>query len=192
MNCTNCGGPMVLDAEKQSYHCSYCTSTYFIEETEDGVRPSQEPAGLRCPVCQEDMVQAFAGRNTVSYCPKCRGMLIPQIAFLGTVKYLRGKSRLPSQPPQPFKPDELRRHLSCPKCGRPMDTHPYGGPGNIVIDNCTACLVNWLDYKELSRVVRAQDRSSWEVSPEVEKKLFKQHIEQDRKASFWKRRDRDD
>ena len=36
-----------------------------------------------------------------------------------------------------------------------MDTHPYGGPGNIVIDNCAGCELNWLDYGELQRVGRA-------------------------------------
>jgi Zn-finger nucleic acid-binding protein len=36
-----------------------------------------------------------------------------------------------------------------------MDVHPYGGPGNIVIDNCPHCRLNWLDSGEFFRVVRA-------------------------------------
>jgi Zn-finger nucleic acid-binding protein len=36
-----------------------------------------------------------------------------------------------------------------------MSTHPYYGPGTIVIDNCDRCKVVWLDYGELARVVNA-------------------------------------
>jgi Zn-finger nucleic acid-binding protein len=36
-----------------------------------------------------------------------------------------------------------------------MDTHFYGGPGSIVIDNCAECEVNWLDRGELRRVALA-------------------------------------
>ena len=36
-----------------------------------------------------------------------------------------------------------------------MDTHIYGGPGNIVIDNCPACRLNWLDFPELARIESA-------------------------------------
>jgi Zn-finger nucleic acid-binding protein len=39
-----------------------------------------------------------------------------------------------------------------------MDTHPYGGPGNVIIDDCERCEVNWLDYGELQRIVRAPER----------------------------------
>jgi Zn-finger nucleic acid-binding protein len=36
-----------------------------------------------------------------------------------------------------------------------MDTHYYAGPGNIVIDDCSFCHLNWLDYGELQRITRA-------------------------------------
>jgi Zn-finger nucleic acid-binding protein len=38
-----------------------------------------------------------------------------------------------------------------------MDTHPYCGPANIIIDTCERCGVNWLDYGELDRIVRAPE-----------------------------------
>jgi len=38
-----------------------------------------------------------------------------------------------------------------------MDTHIYGGPGNIVIDNCPECRLNWLDHQELARITTAAD-----------------------------------
>jgi Zn-finger nucleic acid-binding protein len=39
-----------------------------------------------------------------------------------------------------------------------MDTHPYGGPGNIVVDNCEKCQIIWLDYGELKKVINAPGR----------------------------------
>jgi Zn-finger nucleic acid-binding protein len=31
-----------------------------------------------------------------------------------------------------------------------MSTHPYYGPGNVVVDNCGRCDVIWLDCGELA------------------------------------------
>ena len=45
----------------------------------------------------------------------------------------------------------------CPRCSQPMDNHPYGGPGNVVIDTCERCSANWLDKAELQRMVTAPD-----------------------------------
>ena len=45
----------------------------------------------------------------------------------------------------------------CPYCTDPMNNHPYMGPGNIVIDTCSGCQVNWLDKGELQRAVMAPD-----------------------------------
>ena len=39
-----------------------------------------------------------------------------------------------------------------------MDTHPYGGGGSVIIDDCENCALDWLDYAELDRIVRAPDR----------------------------------
>jgi len=39
-----------------------------------------------------------------------------------------------------------------------MSTHPYAGPGVIVVDTCDQCLMIWLDYGELARVVNAPGR----------------------------------
>jgi Zn-finger nucleic acid-binding protein len=38
-----------------------------------------------------------------------------------------------------------------------MIDHPYGGPGNVVIDTCERCGVNWLDPGELRRIAMAPD-----------------------------------
>ena len=43
-----------------------------------------------------------------------------------------------------------------------MDTHPYYGPGNVVIDSCDRCELVWLDFGELKQIVDApgQDRGT--------------------------------
>jgi hypothetical protein len=39
-----------------------------------------------------------------------------------------------------------------------MDTHPYYGPGNVVVDNCARCAVIWLDCGELAAIRDAPGR----------------------------------
>ena len=34
-----------------------------------------------------------------------------------------------------------------------MSTHPYYGPGNVIIDSCETCNLVWLDFGELKRAV---------------------------------------
>jgi len=59
--------------------------------------------------------------------------------------------------------DEVLQKISdkpltkCPNCGVQMVTHPYGGPGNVILDTCEHCSLNWVDYGELQRIVRAPD-----------------------------------
>jgi len=48
------------------------------------------------------------------------------------------------------------RTIACPGCGMPMLSHFYGGPGNIVLDTCEPCRLNWLDPGELRRIARAR------------------------------------
>lgn len=56
---------------------------------------------------------------------------------------------------KPPKWDQLHRRRSCPRCGREMETHLYGGAGNVILDTCEACGVNWLDDGERERIARA-------------------------------------
>jgi Zn-finger nucleic acid-binding protein len=44
-----------------------------------------------------------------------------------------------------------------------MATHFYEDPGNIIIDDCSRCSLNWLDYGDLMRIIRAPDHtySTW-------------------------------
>jgi Zn-finger nucleic acid-binding protein len=38
-----------------------------------------------------------------------------------------------------------------------MEAHFYAGPGNVVLDSCDFCNLNWLDHGELMRIARAPD-----------------------------------
>ena len=48
-----------------------------------------------------------------------------------------------------------------------METHPYYGPGNIVVDTCSECGYLWLDHGEMTRVenasfVRRSTQFTWD------------------------------
>jgi hypothetical protein len=55
-----------------------------------------------------------------------------------------------------------------------MSTHPYFGPGNVVIDNCEACELVWLDCGELRQIVDApgKDRGNREMPQPVQGEPF--------------------
>jgi Zn-finger nucleic acid-binding protein len=50
-----------------------------------------------------------------------------------------------------------------------MEAHFYGGPGNVVIDTCESCSLNWLDHGELARIAQAPasdyDAASYPETP---------------------------
>ena len=148
---------MRLDEHDDHFTCEFCGRLHFPEPNPDGVRVLGKPAGCRCPVCADELVHAAAGGARVLYCAACRGLLIPAEAFLFVVQALRGGGRYAPMPPRPLAPGELERRIVCPRCHERMDTHPYAGAGNIVIDNCARCRLNWLDSGELHRVVTAAD-----------------------------------
>jgi Zn-finger nucleic acid-binding protein len=59
-----------------------------------------------------------------------------------------------------------------------MDTHPYGGPGNVIIDTCENCSVNWLDHGELQRIVRAPD-SHYAITLDEDDKMERDEMTKD-------------
>ena len=127
-----------------------------------------EGSGERCPVCGVPLVRGAIEQQQFLYCKRCRGMLVPMGGFMTLVEHLRTLGREPApRSPRPTVA-ELRRQLRCPLCHEVMDTHPYAGPGNIVIDNCPRCTVNWLDHTELTRIATARDESP---NPEAWKAL---------------------
>jgi Zn-finger nucleic acid-binding protein len=158
MSCPSCGAPMRLDENKDYFECCYCKSLYVPNKNEDGVQVLGEPASLGCPVCAVPLVHAAAAGMRFLYCVRCRGMLVPMSIFVALVEDYRAQLGAPSIVQSPADSRDLRRRLNCPCCHGRMDTHPYYGPGNVVIDSCSKCFVNWLDHNELMRVVRSPDR----------------------------------
>ncbi len=156
MNCPSCGAPMRLKPDADSYACDYCRSVYFPEKNEDGVRVLDEASGELCPICNLALVHAAIGSVRIRYCTRCHGMLIPMPVFETLIDELRSAGSGTVEQPKGEKHD-LSRKIGCPRCRAPMDAHFYAGPGNVVIDSCESCELDWLDRGELWHIVRAPD-----------------------------------
>ena len=163
MNCPSCGAALRIEGDGETFACDYCKNIYYPEKNDDGVRVL-DAAKESCPVCAIALRHAILGRERIRYCTRCRGMLVRMETFVLLIQELRADA--PGQKVQ-ARPDprELRRHIVCPQCHQQMDTHYYEGPGNIVIDSCSRCWVNWFDHGELMRVVAAPERSYEVNSP---------------------------
>lgn len=156
MNCTNCGAPLELLPGEQHYRCPYCTTLYTFSADPPGLRLSDRPVPEFCPLCAIPLVKASLKDTRLAYCTRCHGVLVPSANFRQLVEWLRAE--LEPAPPQPLDRLHLERAIDCPRCKMRMETHPYAGGGNIVIDNCPGCALNWLDAGELERVGRAPQR----------------------------------
>jgi Zn-finger nucleic acid-binding protein len=158
MNCPSCGAPLRLEGDQDSLTCDYCKSIYLPEPDDEGVRLLGEADGASCPICAVPLMHATLARQRIRVCKRCRGMLIPMDNFLTLIEELKAGHASHGVPHAPDR-RELDRRISCPQCQRHMDTHYYGGPGNVVIDDCSRCLLNWLDHGELMRIVEAPDHT---------------------------------
>lgn len=83
-------------------------------------------------------------------------MLIEMSGFVGLIQALRSYRDRPADA-LPRRGADGRGPLACPRCSQEMHSHFYGGPGNVQMDTCQQCLVNWLDKAELQRIVSAPD-----------------------------------
>ena len=170
MNCENCGAVMELDASRRFFQCRYCGTLHFPEPVDaEGIRIiGRKPDSPRCPVCQAGMDQAVLDEDyPVSFCGRCRGVLMPRTTFASVLNKRRAWATGPPTQPPPLDRRALDRTLSCPSCGMRLTTYPYSGPGNVVIDSCAACDLIWLDFGELRQMVNAPggDRGSRERLP---------------------------
>jgi Zn-finger nucleic acid-binding protein len=157
---------MQLHLEKQHFSCDYCGTIHFPDENEDGIRILDAESDIECPLCGTRLVYGFIDQTQVLHCQTCRGILINQESFLMSIEYLRARSTKPPLIPPAVDFSELERTLVCPICHQPMSTHLYGGPGNLVVDNCPKCLHIWLDNQEFSRIIRAPGRQRNEIGAE--------------------------
>jgi Zn-finger nucleic acid-binding protein len=164
MNCVNCGAAMELYESRGYFFCAHCGSIHFPQPPDDeGLRVvGQEQDPPMCPVCAAPLSAATLDGTPVHVCQKCRGILLARGAFAHVVESRRAWASSPPAPPRPLEPRELERKVLCPRCGTRMATHPYLGPGAIVMDTCESCDNVWLDANELKRIVDApgKDRGS--------------------------------
>ncbi len=157
MNCTNCGAPMRVEEDRDYLVCDFCGGTHFPEPDAEGVRVLGEVDRSDCPVCRVPLVHAAVNGCRVLFCSRCRGLLVSMDTFMGLVSALRAQ-RPAGEAAGPIQWKDLGRRIRCPRCFHHMDTHPYAGPGNVVIDNCPHCRVNWLDHGELLRIGSSPER----------------------------------
>ncbi len=157
MNCPNCGAAMRLKTDADSFVCDFCHAVYVPDTNTDGVRVLGEESTAICPVCRTPLMHAAVAGRRIQYCEKCHGMLIPMGYFAALTQDLRAIRGALAASASPPDERDLDRRADCPQCGARMDTHRYGGPGNVIIDSCERCQVNWLDYGELARIVRSPD-----------------------------------
>jgi Zn-finger nucleic acid-binding protein len=169
--CPACGAPITPKPDTEGYKCDYCHAVFFPGEADDGVvvcagsassgqaDSAASPAvDQACPVCSVPLVQAAIARIPVQFCTQCHGLLTPMNELQSLIDASRTVDHTPAVQTPP-DPSELKRTIQCPKCHRRMDTHPYAGPGNVIIDSCGDCLLIWLDRGELTRIARAPDES---------------------------------
>lgn len=160
MNCANCGAAMELIESRRYFFCRHCGSFQFPEPGEDGIRVvGRSVEAPPCPVCKAPLAQALLDdAHPVHFCATCRGVLTPRHTFADVVTLRRAWASNPPVEPRPIDQRSLARELACPLCRTRLTTHPYYGPGNVIIDNCESCDIIWLDFWELKQIADAPGR----------------------------------
>jgi len=146
---------MRVDGERGVLVCDHCGS----QKEAAGLIERLELLGATsstCPGCASPLSKARLGGHPLLCCPRCFGTLIEMNRFAAVIDALRIQLR-PATVTLPPRPSPRREPIECPSCGQPMIDHVYGGPGNVAIDTCERCLVNWLDAGELRRIAAAPD-----------------------------------
>ncbi len=94
----------------------------------------------------------------IEHCPRCCGLLLPGELFRDVVQHRRASYTGPDDRAVPVDTAALEVRRNCPTCHQRMETHPYYGPGNTVIDACSHCDTIWLDAGEVTALVKAPGR----------------------------------
>ena len=149
---------MELFERRRYYFCRYCGSFHFLDAPgTDGVRILEiAPDAARCARCGGTLATAqLDDVHPVKCCTRCRGVLLPRPTFAHVVHTRRTWATGQPAPPVPIDRGELNRVMVCPACSARMETHPYYGPGNVIIDSCSSCELIWLDFGELKKIADA-------------------------------------
>jgi Zn-finger nucleic acid-binding protein len=147
---------MRMDRDRGILACDHCGSQQELPWITEHIDLQSETTSL-CPVCGTPLSASRLEGHSVLCCSRCFGMLIDMNRFAAVIDAVRAveERSVAMLPPRRQNPND--RVINCPKCGTPMLSHLYGGPGNIVIDTCEQCQVNWLDSGELRRAAIAPD-----------------------------------
>ena len=152
---------MHLVDRRTYFVCDFCTTFCFPEDkscSDDGVQVLGETSDVLCPVCAVQLVAGAIEGIRMLHCAHCRGVLVGHENFAAIVHTRRASYTGERACLKPLDPTELERTLRCPTCNQLLDTHPYYGPGNVVIDTCGKCCHIWLDHGELALIEKAPGR----------------------------------
>jgi Zn-finger nucleic acid-binding protein len=158
-DCTNCGGPLRIDRNRQVLACDHCGNQLESPVVFANLERLSE-SSTPCPVCTTPLSNSRWHGHPLRSCATCDGMLIDMNRFTTIIDAVRAHelASVGTALPRRQRPDD--RRLACPLCAQPMIGHHYGGPGNVVIDTCERCLVNWLDQGELRRIGVAANKEN--------------------------------
>ena len=135
--------------------------------------------GFNCPDCEDSALHVGQiGTCQVCYCRQCQGFVIDRASLGDLIECLRAGYEGPDDKPTPLNPESILKQTPCPACFETMETFPYCGPGNVVIDTCEGCKLTWLNAGELAQIVRAPGRRNFTLSPNESEILKAQIYEQ--------------
>jgi Zn-finger nucleic acid-binding protein len=138
-----------------NFTCDYCKSLYIPSSNHEGVSELEELPDRLCPICAIPLWNATIQGSRIWSCKRCGGMMIPMGGFPDLVEQIRDIDPGAEISPAAPDPRDLQRKIDCPVCHKHMEAHVYFGGGNVVIDSCENCELNWLDRGELMRISRA-------------------------------------
>jgi Zn-finger nucleic acid-binding protein len=156
-HCDNCGAPVRIDPASGLTVCDHCGSEQELPVAVEHLELLSETSSL-CPACSTPLSEGRLEGHPLLCCGCCFGMLIAMNRFVAIIEAVRAREARSLTTAQPRRQNPGERQLACPTCKQPMVGHLYGGPGNVVIDTCERCLVNWLEPGELRRIAVAPDR----------------------------------
>lgn len=159
MNCLSCDAALEK-VHGQSHHwCRDCNRYEFPTDLGEGEVPITSDGGsthFQCPKCEVSLeVGSITDSVQVCFCNNCRGFVTSSQSLGQVIGQMRVAYQGPDDRPQPIDPQELEILDKCPACRVTMESHPYYGPGNIVLNTCNQCQLAWLDHGELAKIIRA-------------------------------------
>jgi Zn-finger nucleic acid-binding protein len=156
-DCRNCGAPMRIVRDQGLLICDHCGSQQDAPAILEDLELLEETTQM-CPLCQVPLSRSRLHSHPLLCCVRCAGLLIDMNRFTEVIDAVRAHDVGTFRATLPRRQSPGERALSCPSCGQAFISHHYAGPGNVVIDTCSRCLVNWLDEGELRRIALAPDR----------------------------------